>query len=115
MPDLEAIAEQMNPDILGMCRQVGILSLTSVPLVSHTEVLGYLGADKGPTRCTEEDLHLLTTIASHVAVAIDNARTYQDLEALAAGLEQRVRERTQDLQTANSRLQELDHLKSAFV
>ena len=115
VPDLEAFAEQMNPDILNMCRQVGILSFTSVPLISHTEVLGYLGADKGQTRCTQEDLHLLMTIASHVAVAIDNARTYQDLEALAAGLEQRVRERTQDLQAANNRLQELDNLKSAFV
>jgi signal transduction histidine kinase len=115
VPDLESIADQMNPDILGMCRQVGILSFVSVPLVSHTEVLGYLGADKGLTRCTQKDVDLLTTIASHVAVAIDNARTYKDLENLAAGLEQRVRERTEDLQTANNRLQELDHLKSAFV
>jgi signal transduction histidine kinase len=115
VPDLESIVDQMNPDILGMCRQVGILSFVSVPLISHTEVLGYLGADKGQTRCTQEDLHLLTTIASHVAVAIDNARTYQDLETLAAGLEQRVQDRTQELQSANNRLQELDHLKSAFV
>ncbi len=115
VPDMETLADQMNPDILGMCRQVGILSFVSVPLISHTEVLGFLGADKGQVRCTQEDLHLLMTIASHVAVAIDNARTYQDLEALAAGLEQRVRERTQDLQTANNRLQELDHLKSSFV
>ena len=55
------------------------------------------------------------TIASHVAVAIDNARTYKDLETLATGLEQRITERTQDLQSANERLQELDRLKSAFV
>ncbi len=115
VPDLEAIVDQMNPDILGLCRQVGILSFVSAPLISHREVLGYIGADKGQTRCTQEDLNLLMTIASHVAVAIDNARTYQDLETLAAGLEQRVRERTQDLQSANDRLQELDSLKSAFV
>ncbi len=115
VPDLDAIADQMNPDILALGRQVGMVSFVSAPLISHGEVLGYLGADKGQTSCTQEDLNLLMTIASHVAVAIDNARTYQDLETLAAGLEQRVTKRTQDLQVANERLQELDHLKSAFV
>ena len=115
VPDLDAIVDQMNPDILELGRQVGLVSFVSAPLISHSEVLGYLGADKGQTRCTQEDLNLLMTIASHVAVAIDNARTYQDLETLATGLEQRILERTQDLQSANERLQELDRLKSAFV
>jgi len=115
VPDLDANVDQMNPDILELSRQVGLISFVSAPLISHREVLGYLGADKGQTRCTQEDLNLLMTIASHVAVAIDNARTYQDLETLATGLEQRVSERTQDLQAANDRLQELDRLKSAFV
>ena len=80
-----------------------------------TSVLGYLGADRGSQRCTQEDLDLLLTIASHVAVAIDNARTYKDVEQLAQTLEERVVERTQDLQSANERLQELDQLKSSFV
>ncbi len=115
VPDLDAIVDQMNPEILELGRQVGLVSFVSVPLISHMEVLGYIGADKGQIRCTQEDLNLLMTIASHVAVAIDNARTYQDLETLATGLEQRVRERTQELQSANDRLQELDRLKSAFV
>ena len=105
----------MKEDILALGRQFGFLSFVSAPLISHGKVLGYVGADKGQTRCTEEDLNLLMTIASHVAVAIDNAHTYQDLETLATDLEQRVIERTQDLQTANDRLQELDRLKSGFV
>jgi signal transduction histidine kinase len=115
VPDVDAIVDQMNPDLLEFGRQVGLVSFVSAPLISHGRVLGYLGADKGQTRCTQEDLNLLMTIANHVAVAIDNARTYQDLEALATGLEQRIRERTKDLQSANERLQELDRLKSAFV
>ena len=113
--DLDTMVDQMNPDILEFCRQVGLISFVSAPLISHGEVLGYVGADKGQTRCTQEDVNLLMTIASHVAVAIDNARTYRDLETLATGLEQRVTERTHDLQAANDRLQELDRLKSAFV
>lgn len=113
--DIEEIAPRMNPTILPLCRQTGVISFVSAPLISHQRILGYLSADKGHSRCTQEDLDLLVTIANHVAVAIDNARTYQDLENLAQGLEQRVVERTKDLQSANERLQELDQLKSAFV
>jgi signal transduction histidine kinase len=113
--DMETIADQMNPEIFDLCRSVGVVSFVSAPLITHTEILGYVGADKGQTRCTQEDLNLLMTIASNVAVAIDNAKNYQALETLADGLEQRIKARTQDLQSANERLQELDRLKSAFV
>ena len=113
--DLEENASQMNPVLLPLCREAGVISFVSAPLISHQQILGYLTADKGTSRCTQEDLDLLVTITNHVAVAIDNARTYQDLENLAQGLEQRVAERTKDLQLANERLQELDRLKSAFV
>jgi two-component system sensor histidine kinase BarA len=42
-------------------------------------------------------------------------QAYQDLEQLTRTLEQRVWQRTSELQTANDKLQELDRLKSAFV
>jgi two-component system, sensor histidine kinase and response regulator len=113
--DLEKIAAKMNPLILPICRQIHVISFVSAPLLSYQRVLGYLGADRGTQRCTQEDLDLLMTIASHVAVAIDNAQTYQDVEKLAQTLEERVEARTQDLQAANARLQELDRLKSSFV
>ena len=113
--NLEEAADRMNPQVLSLCRQFDVVSFVSAPLISHQQLLGYVGADKGNQPCTQEDLDLLTTIASNVAVAIDNARTYEDLEKLAQTLEQRVEDRTQDLQTANERLQELDQLKSAFV
>jgi signal transduction histidine kinase len=113
--DLEEIAYRMNPLILPICRRMGVVSFVSVPLIAHDRVLGYLGADRGNQRCTQEDLDLLLTIASSVAVAIDNARTYEDVEKLAQTLEERVAERTQDLRSANERLQELDQLKSSFV
>ncbi len=115
VPDLSAAVDQMNPDILALGRQVELISFVAAPLISHKEIIGYLGADKGQIRCTQEDLNLLVTIANYVAVAIDNARTYQDMETLAQGLEKRVADRTKDLREANDRLQELDRLKSAFV
>lgn len=113
--DLEEIAHKLNPLVLPICRRMEVKSFVCAPLVSHQRVLGYLGAERGNQRCTHEDLDLLLTIGSHVAVAIDNARTYEEVEKLAQTLEERVTERTQDLQSANERLQELDRLKSSFV
>ena len=113
--DLRKIGDQLNPVIRSVADILGVTSCIGAPLISHQHVLGYLGADKGGTICRQEDVNLLMTIASHVAVAIDNARTYQDMERLAQSLEQRIKERTEDLLSANERLQELDHLKSAFV
>ncbi len=113
--DLRTIGDQLNPVIRSVADILGVTSCIGAPLISHQQVLGYLGADKGGSPCTQEDLNLLLTIASHVAVAIDNARAYQDMENLAQSLEQRIKDRTADLQSANERLKELDRLKSAFV
>ena len=55
------------------------------------------------------------TIASHVATAIDNARTYADLAQLTQHLEQRIQERTKELSVANDRLQEHDRRRTMFV
>jgi signal transduction histidine kinase/HAMP domain-containing protein len=113
--DLEAIAHRLPPRNLELIRRVGVRSFVAAPLRSTQRILGYVGATRGTQPSTQEDLDVLTTLASHVAVAIDNARAYLELEELTTGLEQHVQERTQELQSANERLKELDRLKSAFV
>ena len=91
---LEAVADRMQPPILELARRAGVTSFVAVPLQSHNQMLGYLAADRGSQPCTDEDLHMLLTIASHVASAIDNARAYSHLEELTQHLEQRIAERT---------------------
>ena len=113
--DLEAVSQRVYPPVLELMRRIHIRSFVIAPLRTQQRILGYLAGDRGETRCTQEDLDLLTTVASHVAVAIDNARAYHQLESLTESLEQRVRERTQELLSANERLRELDKLRSAFV
>ena len=108
MPRLSAMAQPL-------VRQIGVKSFVGVPLRSQQRILGYLGADRGAQVCSQEDLDLLMTIGSHVGVAIDNARAYSELEELTENLEQRVQERTQELQSANERLQEHDRRRSKFV
>jgi len=112
---LEAVADRVSPPMLELARRTGVTSFVAVPLQSHNQTLGYLAADRGDQPCTEEDLHMLLTIAGHVAAAIDNARAYSDLEELTQHLEQRIVERTKALSTANEELQEHDRRRSLFL
>jgi len=112
--NLEAVAHRMSPPALELARRSGVTSFVAVPLKSHNQILGYLAADRGSQPCREEDLHMLWTITSHVAAAIDNARAYSNLEELTLHLEQRIAERTQELSLANERLQEHDRQRSLF-
>ncbi len=113
--DVDGVSHRMHPDVLALARDLGVVSFVGVPLRSSQRTLGYLAADRGPHSCTQEDLDVLMTIASHVAVALDNARAYSELEALNLHLEMRVEERTRALQAANERLQDHDRRRSKFV
>ena len=114
-PDIQMVADRMYPPALQLCQKVGVISFVAAPLKSQGRILGFLGADRGAQPCAQEDLDLLMTIANHVSIAIDNARSYQALEQLNQTLEERVQDRTQALQMANDQLQEHDRLKSMFV
>jgi signal transduction histidine kinase/HAMP domain-containing protein len=113
--DISEVAHRMNPAILELTRRVGVQSFVCVPLQSHNQTLGFIAGDRGALPCSEEDLHILMTIASHVATAIDNARTYANLAQLTQHLEQRIQERTLELSVANERLQDHDRRRTMFV
>jgi two-component system, sensor histidine kinase and response regulator len=113
--DIEAVADRVQPPTLELLRRLEVTSFVVVPLQSQNQILGYLAANRGAQPCTDEDLHMLMTIAGHVAAAIDNARGYADLEELTENLEQRIAERTQELTVANERLQEQDRRRSLFL
>lgn len=113
---LKDVWDRMHPLNRQLVLLTGANTFVSVPLKLHGQVIGALTVDR-----TEEDslgqtdLDLMVTVANQVATALDNADAYAQIEALNVGLEAKVRERTQELETANQKLRELDHLKSAFV
>jgi signal transduction histidine kinase len=115
IPSIEAVADRVHPPLLELARRAGVISFVAVPLQSQNQILGYLAADRGGQPCMDEDLHMLSTIAGHVAAAIDNARAYAHLEELAQHLEKRIAERTQELTTANEHLLEHDRRRSLFL
>lgn len=113
--DVDIIAPRMHPDIVALARSVHVTSFVAVPLQTRTGTLGFLAGDRGDSPCTPDDLSILSTIASHVASAIDNARAYSRLTELTQHLEQRIAERTRELSVANERLQEHDRRRSMFI
>jgi len=61
----------------------GIHSLLCVPLSVRRKPIGVLRLYTGEVHhFTDEEIEFLTTLASQAAVAIENARTYQELESL---------------------------------
>ncbi len=113
--DLMQQAERIYPPMFALLRQVQVHSFVAVPLRSQQRILGFLAGDRTSTPCTTEDLDLLMTVASHVAVAIDNATAYLELELLTKTLERRVEERTKELKATNLRLQDHDRRRSKFL
>ena len=70
-----------------------------IPMIFKGKLTGMitLGGKKSGELFVHEDLELLATIANHSAIAIENARNYEKLENLNIDLEQKVEERTADL------------------
>lgn len=63
-------------------KRFGHRSLLSVPLIAKDKVLGViiLGETGRSRRFTAEEVELASTLASSVAVAIENARLYEEIE-----------------------------------
>ncbi len=87
-----------------------------VPLVLSGRTLGFIAV--GPKRSGRphdaDDLELLTTIANQATVAVHNAASYQLLEELNRGLEEKVRARTKQVEDSRDALgSAYERLKSA--
>jgi PAS domain S-box-containing protein len=103
VPDAQADERHFS----GVDREIGLSlrSMLSVPLQVRQSVIGALQVlDSEVDRFDTEDLALLELLAASAAVAIENARLYETLRDHAGRLEQRVQERTAELQAQYARL-----------
>ena len=73
-----------------------------IPLPAREGLAGLiaLGQKKSGELFVDEDLELLTTMANQAATAIENARSYEAMEALNRDLERKVEKRTAALREA---------------
>jgi signal transduction histidine kinase/DNA-binding response OmpR family regulator len=107
---------QIDPNWVHLETSPWVRAWAGAPIVVRDEVIGFFSLNsqvKGSY--TLEQAGLLRAFAAHAAVAIQNADLYRQGQSYATELEQRVAERTRELEEANAQLQELDRLKSKFV
>jgi len=87
------------------------------PLLYRDQLLGVIVVEraKGGAHFTTEDQGVLGIFAGQAAIAIENARLYDEVVRHAAELEERVRERTRELEGANAALATASRHKSEFL
>jgi signal transduction histidine kinase len=99
-------------------------SIIVAPLMVRDKVIGTLTtvAVEGSKPFEQTDLELVLLLANEAAIAIENARLYQASKDYTAILEQRVSERTAELEEQNRaliqarhRAEAADRLKSVFL
>ncbi len=91
--------------VLGVPLKVGARVVGVLTVVDHERTDPF----------TAEEIQLVRLFADQAAIALENARLYEQVQQHSLQLEERVRERTAELQAANERLLELDRLKDDFL
>jgi len=69
--------------------RTGLKAGCKIPLISHERVLGVLGVGRlSEDAFTEEDIDLLTAVGEQVAVAVENALAYRQIDELKNKLQE---------------------------
>ena len=91
-----------------------VRSYLAVPVVSRSGAVlgGLIFGHPDPGRFTDRHERLMTGLAAQAAVAIDNARLFQAEQQLNETLEQRVRERTLELEDAHEALRQSQKMEA---
>jgi PAS domain S-box-containing protein len=87
-----------------------------VPLIAKGEVKGVLEIyQRSYLKAEEEWLEFLEALAGQAAIAIDNAQLFENLQRSNLYLEQRVVERTAELNRTNTELEHANRIKDEFL
>jgi two-component system, sensor histidine kinase and response regulator len=105
------------PAVLNQLQQLQVQSSLSTPIQVQGQLWGVLIAHQCQTPRTwpNDQQTFLKQIAEHLAIAIQQAQLYAQLQVQAQTLEQRVIERTQALQEALIATQSANRTKSDFL
>lgn len=110
--DLRTVWDQLHPANRTLAAMNQTKAAIVVPLKAKDRVLGMLTVERTQEHSlTQDDVDLMTTLGNQVAIAMDNAAAYQQIEEWNARLELKVKERTADLERADQlRAQFLSHV-----
>ncbi len=92
------------------------LSWIGVPLFIQDKVMGMLVLTRSQAWAfNKDDTLLVNTFAVQAAIAIENARLYDELDRFSQMMERMVAQRVEELSNAYTTLEKLDKNKSTFI
>ena len=113
---LGSVKEEKSLGLMAVDDGMGTESWLGVPMIARDRVIGVMAVQSYRKHAfSADDLLLMMSIANQAAVAIENANLYKDLEGLTVALEQRVLDRTKELNETNLRLMAADRSKNQFL
>lgn len=93
-----------------------IRSWLGAPIISNEGLVAFFSLNKyEPNFYTPKLAERLVAFVGTAALALDNARLYDNLKHFNQQLEQKVAERTEELRRAYAQLEQLDRTKSSFI
>jgi signal transduction histidine kinase/DNA-binding response OmpR family regulator/HAMP domain-containing protein len=92
----------------------GVVSFAGYPLLIGDELLGVI-AIFSQKPISSEEFRMLGSFANRTAMAVQNATLHSEITELNLNLEQKVKDRTQELELANIKLKKADRMKSEFL
>ncbi len=108
---------QADPNEVAVLKEMGSTALLMLPLIARDQVFGLIELyhEAPGYRFGEADIRLAQALADQAGVAISNAQLYEEIRHFTQELEQRVAERTEDLQQALGQLTtERDRVETLF-
>ncbi len=107
--------ESRNPNA-AFDRQMGLRTYLGLPIKGRHGVLGVVTFNTSePRTYSDEELSYLASFADQAAIAIENARLYEEIKTHAATLETQVAERTQELTAALREAEAAGRAKTDFL
>jgi signal transduction histidine kinase len=89
----------------------------AVPLKTEGETVGVvlLGEKSSGDMYSQQDLNVLEILGPELAIAVENAKAYEEISRFNTTLRQEVKRATYRLKQKNEQLMELDHAKDEFI
>jgi len=106
--DISSLSEPTSTDQILLAEN--ICAYITLPLITQDKLLGTLNlGSNSPCSFTPEHIEIAREVADQVAIAIQQAHLYEQVQRYAAELEQRVAERTAELSSASAEMKRVAH------